>query len=496
MDDRERAIRQRLKDDFEHYAPRCLKIRTKEGQVLPFELNKEQLYIHQKLEEQLKEKGKIRAIILKGRQQGCSTYVEGRFYWKVTHRKGVRAYILTHEEDASKNIFEMAERYYENCHQLVRPEKSASNAKELEFGNLDSGYRVGTAGNKAAGRSGTNQYFHGSEVAYWPNAQQHAAGALQTVPDVPDTEVILESTANGIGNYFHQLWQKAESGQSEYIAIFIPWFWQEKYRKPIPQGFSLDDDEREYKALYDLDDEQIYWRRLKTEELGSGWEFKKEYPATAAEAFEASDDDSFIPPQLVAKARKTIAQEYGALIIGVDPARFGDDRTSIVRRRGRVAYRLESHAKKDNMEVAGILVQIIKSEKPKKIFIDSGGGAGIVDRLREMGYSEIVKPVEFGGKPLDDKRYINKRAEMWGELKDWLKDSPCQIPDLDSLQTDICTPKYKYDSNSRIALEKKEDIKKRGLRSPDEADALALTFAFPVSAQAEKPLKYPNSGVV
>lgn len=93
----------------------------------------------------------------------------------------------------------------------------ASNAKELYFSDIDSGYKVGTAGTKGVGRSSTIQYFHGSEVAFWPHAETHAAGVLQAIPKEPGTEIILESTANGIGNYFHKMWREAERGESEYI---------------------------------------------------------------------------------------------------------------------------------------------------------------------------------------------------------------------------------------------------------------------------------------
>lgn len=496
MDDKERQIRQHLKDDFSHYASRCLKIRLKTPilntsthkmeSIAPFFMNKAQQYIHHRIEEQRALTGKVRALILKGRQQGCSTYVEGRFFWRVTHQHGVRAYILTHEDDATRNLFEMALRYYENCPALVRPEKHASNAKELEFGALDSGYRVGTAGNKSAGRSGTVQYFHGSEVAYWPNAEEHAAGALQTVPDLPSTEIILESTANGLGNYFHQQWQKAETGQGDYQAIFVPWFWQEEYVKTVNESFGLTDEEGDYRSAYDLTREQMAWRRAKVEELGE-WKFRQEYPATAAEAFQTSGDDTFIAPEIVLKARKSRADPYGAKIIGVDPARFGDDRTSIVIRHGRIVTRMVSYTKKDTMEVAGICARLIQDEKPDKMFIDVGGlGAGVVDRLKEMGYGKVTMGINFGEKALNPAKYINHRAEMWGLMRDWLKEAPVQIPDEDSLQSDLTTPLYSYDSNGRLKIEKKEDMKKRGLRSPDEGDALCLTFAFPVNPNKPK----------
>jgi hypothetical protein len=133
------------------------------------------------------------------------------------------------------------------------------------------------------------------------------------------------------------------------------------------------------------------------------------------------------------------------------------------------------------MEVAGLCVKAIKDNGLAKLFVDVGGlGAGVVDRLNEMGYRDKIHAVNSGEKPLDDVLYVNKRAEMWGEMKVWLSEQPAQIPDLDSLHADLASPMYGYDSNQRLKLERKEDMKKRGLRSPDEGDALALTFAFPV----------------
>ncbi len=212
----EKEIRQRLKDDFLHYADKCLKIRTKSGAIEQFKLNKAQIYIHQELERQRGETGKVRALILKGRQQGCSTYVGGRFYHRVSHHFGMQAFILTHALDATQNLYKMAQRYYENTPLPVKPEVSTSNSKELIFGILDSGYKLGTAENKSVGRSATIQLLHGSEVAFWNNASEHAKGVMQAVPNAPGTEIILESTANGVGNYFHQAWQQAEGGLSDF----------------------------------------------------------------------------------------------------------------------------------------------------------------------------------------------------------------------------------------------------------------------------------------
>lgn len=500
-DDGHLAKRGRLKSDFEYYAGNCLKIRTKSGSVVSLKLNTAQQYIHKCVEGQRSLTGRVRAIILKGRQQGCSTYVEGRFYWRVTHTRGVRAFILTHEEDASNNLFELANRYHENCPKEVKPSTSAANAKELHFDKLDSGYKVGTAGNKAVGRSSTVQFFHGSECGFWPNAQQHAAGIIQAIPDELGTEVFIESTANGIGNYFHEQWQAAESGISEYIAIFVPWYWQDEYRKPVPDGFKLEDDELQYQSTYGLDLEQMAWRRAKIIELKDLTLFKQEYPATAAEAFQVSGQDPYIKPDLVMTARKAvIEEEYGEKVLGVDPARFGDDRTSICLRQGRKVHWIRSYTKKDTMEVAGIVRMAIKEVGAKQCAIDVGGlGAGVYDRLIELVHRsecDIVQ-VNSSNSPTDSKKYTNKRAEMWGEINDWLENQPASIPDSDELMADLTQIRYSYDSNNALKMERKEDMKKRGFRSPDMADSLGLTFAKPIikpKPQTEKPRHPVSSG--
>ena len=194
----------------------------------------------------------MRALILKGRQQGCSTYVAARYYHKATHEYGSKAYILTHEDPATQNLFDMVKRYQDNCPEEFRPSTGAANAKELSFDRLDGGYRVGTAGTKGTGRSATIQLFHGSEVGFWAYADTHIAGVLQTVPDAPGTEVILESTANGVGGTFHKMWRDAETCAGDFIAIFVPGTGRKSMAAPVLADFALDAEERIYADLYGL----------------------------------------------------------------------------------------------------------------------------------------------------------------------------------------------------------------------------------------------------
>lgn len=486
MTPEERNLRIKLKNDFTYYSTRCLKIRSKSGNVVPFELNKAQKHIHARLESQKESTGFVRAVILKGRQQGCSTLIGARYYHIVTHNKGMQAFILTHALDATQNLYKMAQRFYDNTPEIMKASVTTSNSKELIFGQLDSGYKLGTAENKAVGRSATIQLLHGSEVAFWNNAPEHAKGILQAIPSAPGTEIILESTANGVGNYFHQQWQKAEAKQSEYIPIFVPWFWQDEYIKQLSdEEFILTPEEEELRYQYNLTNQQLNWRRFKIADFSvNGIDglraFKQEYPCNPAEAFQLTGDKSYISSELVMQCRKSNAEAYGPLLIGVDPARFGDDRTAIIRRKGRVAYNLQSYVKRDTMEVTGLVNQIIQNEKPHKVFVDVGGlGAGVIDRLNELGYKGLVVPVNSGVAALNHKHYSNKRAEMWGEMKKWMEDQPCQIPDSDSLHADLCGVRYGFDSITRVKLETKDDMRSRGIRSSDEADALALTFSYP-----------------
>jgi len=345
MNKKEKEIRQMLKADFLHYADKCLNIRTKEGAITNLKLNSAQIYIHERIEEQLQSQGRVRALILKGRQQGCSTYVEGRFFWKVTHNKGARAFILTHLEEATRNLFQIMRRFYDYCPKIVKPIAGYANSKELTFSKLDSGYQVGTAKSQGVGRSNTLQYFHGSEVAYWSNAKEHVSGVLQAVADAEGTEVILESTSAGASGLFYEMCIDAYKGHSDYQLIFVPWFWQKEYRQKIKADFVITKEEEDYKKQYALDDEQISWRRSKIYQLGGIGTFRREYPASVEEAFNADIEGALWTRDLLQKNRihKSDLPELIRIIVAVDPAvtaNKNSDETGIVV----AALGVDSHA--------------------------------------------------------------------------------------------------------------------------------------------------------
>ncbi len=166
------------------------------------------------------------------------------------------------------------------------------------------------------------------------------------------------------------------------------------------------------------------------------------------------------------------------VILGVDVARFGDDRTVIVKRQGLSMWPPMRYKGLDNMQVASVVAGLIAEHRPDAVFIDAGRGEGVIDRLRQLGHKNIIE-VPFGSQASYPDKYVNKRAEMWHDMGKWISEGGC-IPDDEELRSELATPMYDYDSRGRIALEAKDKIKERIGASPDTADAAALTFAFNV----------------
>lgn len=199
----------------------------------------------------------------------------------------------------------------------------------------------------------------------------------------------------------------------------------------------------------------------------------------------------FISSEIVdeAMAREPVCHLFEPLVMGVDVARFGDDQTVIAFRRGRDACTIpwKRYRNIDTMTLAAEVARLADVNQVDAIFVDGVGiGAGVVDRLRQL--HRTVFDVQSGAKPsglfFDEPIKVkNKRAEMWAAMRQWLKIGA--IPDDDELEADLTSLEYGYDADNAIQLERKEDMKKRGLGSPDSADALALTFAEPVAPKSD-----------
>ena len=261
-------------------------------------------------------------------------------------------------------------------------------------------------------------------------------------------------------------------GTPKGVNLFSELFYR---AKDLPDWFST------VYTVYDtdsLDPEEV--ERLRRDMPDN--EFAREYLCD----FSASAEDQLISiAEAEESARRDIDKgdyQFAPKILGVDVARFGDDKSVILLRQGLQAFAPQVFHGLNNMDFAAHVAQAIAKDTPDAVFIDAGNGSGVIDRVRQLGHKVIE--VNFGGKPMD-LRYKNKRAEMWDLMAEWIKAGGA-IPNLTDLKQDLASPTFSYDSANKKCLESKDAIKARIRRSPDTADALALTFAFKVNAKHQK----------
>lgn len=299
MNPKLQQIRKRLYNDFPFYAKSALKIRTKEGQVAPLDLNPAQQILQKAVSKQLAAEGKVRVIILKARQQGLSTYTGGYLYHSVSQQQARKAMVITHHADSTRALFDMTKRFHEHCPEILRPHTKYSSRRELSFDVLDSSYVVATAGGDSVGRGETLTHVHASELAFWPKSTANDIwnGLIQAVPNTKGTAVFVESTANGVTGIYYDLWKGAVAGENGFVPVFIPWFTDPEYRENVPASFERTPEEDELVEKYNLDDEQLMFRRRKIAQNGIDL-FRQEYPAEPEEAFLTTGRPVFNPEQL------------------------------------------------------------------------------------------------------------------------------------------------------------------------------------------------------
>lgn len=211
-----------------------------------------------------------------------------------------------------------------------------------------------------------------------------------------------------------------------------------------------------------------------------------EFPRAGSNQFISADDVR------AARDRQPAGFEKLPKALACDVARFGDDQTVIALRQGQSFRILARHRGLDTMQTAARVAEQMDIHKPDATFIDGVGvGGGVVDRLRQM--NRTVIDVNNGATAIDDKQFMNVRAETWSKGREWIRAGGC-IPDDDELAADLTGPEYHFDSKQRLAIERKEDMKRRGLASPDAADALMLTFAAPLRVATKIASPLPTGG--
>lgn len=322
--------------------------------------------------------------------------------------------------------------------------------------------------------------YWGAEGKLWSEENPDAYAGVHNM----DGMMVIFDEASGIPD---SIWSVAAGFFTENILDRY-WFAFSNGRRN--EGYfyeSVDGDKRDF-----WESEKIDARDVEDTDKSIYQQIIAEYGEDSDEArievygeFPKRGEDQFIPPHLVEDAmRRAKWKDVTApIVIGVDPARGGRDSTVIAVRQGRDIISIKRYKGDDTMTTVGNVIEAIEEFSPVLTVIDEGGlGYGILDRLTEQRYK--VRGVNFGWKSKNPIMWGNKRAEMWGAMRDWLRTA--SIPQDRMLKTDLTGPLKKPNSSGTLYLESKEDMKRRKLPSPDAADAIAVTFAFPVASRDPK----------
>lgn len=343
------AINQ-LRGDLDLYARTCLKIRNKDASLVPLRFFDAQRLVHSRISAQRKATGRVRAVILKARQEGVSTYTAARFFRAMHLWQGRKAMVVADSLERTGVLFDIYQRYLQSLPAEIAPSsKATAQRKRMAFAH-DSELSVRPASDTEAGRAQTIHLIHASEIAFWGSAGVDASATwtslMQAVPRL-GSEVIVESTAKGAGGLFHRIWEEAENEQNGWIAIFLPWWIHEEYEFPCSEEMreiiDANTDEFEKQALTEgiwfegqshvLSYDKLAWRRqVIVENFGGDRErlgrdavrnFQQEYPATAEEAFLVSGSCFFDEDALRLMTRTAgEAKARGRLVMENKEVRF------------------------------------------------------------------------------------------------------------------------------------------------------------------------------
>ena len=323
-----------------YYIEKFLKIRDKNGRLIPLLLNEPQKRFYEAFARQWRENKPVRIIILKARQMGFSTLTEAILFFLTATNFNRESLIVAHNDDASERIFEMSRRFFDNLPPEVRPSCRGASSRRLVFGKpkksgdgeksgkrgLESALSCATAGGSGIGRSYTLSCLHLSEFAFWPGDKMSTyLGLAQAVPDAPGTVIVIESTANGYDS-FKKLWDSAVEasarGEEGYLPLFFAWHEMKSYRRSVDPGFSRTEEEQRLAAAYGLDDEQLSWRRwcIRNNCGGDVELFRQEYPSSPDEAFISTGRCAFDKEKLILRRAAVAGEkpEYGSFLPETD----------------------------------------------------------------------------------------------------------------------------------------------------------------------------------
>ena len=424
-------------------------IKTEDQRRTLFKFNGVQNMLYEKIQAIRDRQKPARIIILKARQEGVSTFTEGMIFQDTALKPNVNSLIVAHEPESTEAIFEMSKLFYDMMPKETRPLKRYDNKKQLVFDNPDEKARVekpgqrsriviATAGKVKIGRGLTIHNFHGSEVAFWKNGKELMLSVMQAIPDLPNTMVVLESTANGFGGngeYFYNMVQDALAGKNDFELIFLPWHLMPKYsmqfsgeEEKTKFAETLDAYEKEIQRSFNLTLEQLNWRRwaIKNKCGGDIDKFKQEYPITIEEAFVASAS-TVIPKQHIEAQRKYIREPIDKLdgdvliyehvknhyyALGADPSEGAGRDDSAFTVLDRMTGREVAHFANNRIQADLFARKMVKTAEyfGNAIIVPevNGHGIAVLNELQKLEYPNIFR-----------QRYYDHPSKQWTRRLGW-----------------------------------------------------------------------------
>lgn len=430
------------------YIENVLYIKTKDQRVILLCLNDAQRIIYQRIEELRKQSKPIRIIILKARQEGVSTLCEAFIFERTARCENVNSLIIAHEPESTEEIFAMSKRFYDMLPGWLKPMRRYDNKKQMVFENPDEKKRgslpgrrsrmvIATADKVKIGRGLTLHCFHGSEVAFWKKAKDLMLSVMQAIPDLPNTMIFLESTANGFGGdgeYFYNTVQDTLAGRNDFELIFLPWYLMPEYslkfsnkKESSSLEQSLDEYEKKIKSEFKLAFEQLNWRRwaIKNKCGGDIEKFKQEYPITIEEAFVASTK-TVIAKQYIEAQRKFIRKSIDTLdniliyekstdhyySLGADPSEGVGQDDSAFTVIDKMTGREVAHFSNDRIAPDLFARKIVKAAEyfNNAIVVPeiNAHGIAVLNELRNLGYANIFR-----------QRYYDHASRQWTRRLGW-----------------------------------------------------------------------------
>ena len=496
------AVRAKLRD-FNYYREKFLRVRPRQGgDRIPFHINSAQQLLHARIEREREVFGMVRALIPKARRMGVSTYIGSRYFHRTVTELGRRAQVVAHRSDSATNLHREIKQFYEDLPPSVRPHLGASNARELIFDKLNSLYKVASADGGDIGRSDDFHLLHLSEAGFFDNTEDLSSGLLQTVQNLPGTEIALESTGNGQSGMFYSMCEEAarQSNKGPWRIHFLPWSIMPEYRTAAPLGWAATKEFEDYGKLHGLDREQLYWFWMQNYTIATmnGGQpeaihrlTRQEYPAVYSECFMADSTLDFYPASLVSAAMTSKpAPSAGALkLLCVDPAGDGQDKPFVCDRQGSaIGMRVWGElASRDANVASDWLVATYRRFDMDAILVDGTGGygrdlvAGCRLRMRDLGPEKIVAVI-FSHGANNSVMYGNRRAELHDKLLRWLS-GKVSMPNDKMAQEEAAAYKWgqnacRRDEQARLFMTPKEKIRAAIGRSPDRWDACAISMAI------------------